>query len=160
MPSSSACQIDPLFNILGDRWTLGVIHELSIGPRRAVELFEAFTGLSTKTLTARLKMLKRHGLVARRSYPESPPRVEYTLTDKGRELLPVIRSIAEVALRWNAEGESAATFGKCRACDLILSEKAARAGYKEPSRPEAQGDGSRLSQDQIVARKRRDVTLL
>jgi DNA-binding HxlR family transcriptional regulator len=160
MPSSSSCQIDPLLNILGDHWTLGVIHELSIGPRRTVELFEAFTGLSTKTLTARLKLLKRHGLVARQSYPESPPRVEYSLTDKGRELLPVIRSIAEVARRWSAEGERATSCGKCRACDLIFSEMATGAGHKEPSRSEAQGDGSRLAQNQIIARKRRDVTLL
>lgn len=160
MPSSSSCRIDPLVEILGDHWTLGVIHELSAGPRRTVELFEAFTGLSTKTLTARLKMLKRHGLIARESYPESPPRVEYSLTDKGRELLPIIGAIAEVALRWEARGEGPPAACSCRACGLAFSEMAAGREDKEPSRLDARGEGRRSPEDQTAARKRRDVTLL
>src|SRR5215213_1750078 len=103
MRSSSSCRLSPILTAIGDHWTLGIIHELSAGPRRTLDLFGAFTGLSTKTLTARLKALRSSGLVERRSFPETPPRVEYSLTDKGREALPVLRALAEVAHKWSGE---------------------------------------------------------
>lgn len=141
MPSSSLCKLDSIISIIGDPCTLGIIHELSIGPRRTLDLMGAFKGLSTKTVTARLRSLARKGIIARRSFPESPPRVEYSLTEKGRVLLPVLSAITEVALIW--DGDSGDEGGKtCQACALGIAPR------QGPVRP------------QPGARKRTDVTLL
>ena len=141
MPSSSSCMLDSIISTLGDPCTLGIIHELSAGPRRSLDLMGAFKGLSTKTVTARLRSLARKGIVARRSFPESPPRVEYSLTEKGRELLPVLSAITEVALKWRGDFEDEG--GKaCQACAVETTAS------HEPARP------------QTRARKQTDVTLL
>jgi DNA-binding HxlR family transcriptional regulator len=117
MPSSSACHIDSVLDIIGEQWTLAILHVLSTGPKRTLELHGAFTGLSTKTLTDRLKKLTRNHIVSRETYPESPPRVEYSLTEKGRALLPILQAIHEVALKWNGEPRAAAgTPEAARAC--------------------------------------------
>ncbi|HSE97563.1 MAG TPA: helix-turn-helix domain-containing protein [Blastocatellia bacterium] len=116
MGSSSSCDIDPVLDIIGDQWMLAIIHQLSAGPRRALELHSEFSGMSSKTITARLKKLERNHIVKRRSYPESPPRVEYSLTEKGLELLPVMRAIATVALKWAPEAGSGTGALPCRAC--------------------------------------------
>ncbi|HWP44242.1 MAG TPA: helix-turn-helix domain-containing protein [Blastocatellia bacterium] len=141
MGSSSSCRIEPVLEVIGEQWMLAIIHELSVGPRRALELHAAFTGLSTKTLTARLKKLERNRIVARKSYPQSPPRVEYSLTEKGLDLLPVLRVIEGVALKWTPGAELAAGAAPCRACAAARVEAAA-------PRP------------QIRPRKRTDITLL
>ncbi|HEU4386410.1 MAG TPA: helix-turn-helix domain-containing protein [Blastocatellia bacterium] len=112
MPSGSACRVDTMLKVIGDRWTLGIIHELSIGPRRTLEILGAFTGLSTKTLADRLKKLDRGGIIRRTSYPESPPRVEYSLTAKGRDLLPVVEAIWEAAGAWATDVSAT----ECRVC--------------------------------------------
>ena len=57
-------------------------------------------GISSRTLAERLRQLEREGIVRRRSYPESPPRVEYELTDKGFDLLPVIEAMTEYGRTW------------------------------------------------------------
>jgi DNA-binding HxlR family transcriptional regulator len=163
MRSSSSCRLNPILETLGDHWTLGIIHELSAGPRRTLDLFGAFTGLSTKTLTARLKMLRKSGLVARKSYPETPPRVEYSLTDKGLEVLPVLRALAEVAYKWSGEVEESDTLPACQAC-----------GLAHPALPQMAGDyRSNPAEPRITPpedlsipaagprpRKRSDITLL
>jgi DNA-binding HxlR family transcriptional regulator len=143
MPSSSACQIDSVLDIIGEQWTLAILHALSTGPKRTFELYGAFTGLSTKTLTDRLKKLIRNQIVSRKTYPESPPRVEYSLTDKGRELMPVLEAISEVALKWDAgatAGPAEKAAPACQACS--------RARASAPPR------------GQPKPRKRTDVTLL
>ena len=148
MRSSSSCRLNPILETIGDHWTLGIIHELSAGPRRTLDLFGAFTGLSTKTLTARLKMLKKSGLVERKSFPETPPRVEYSLTEKGREVLPVLRALAEVAHKWTVEPDGSEGLPACQACGVERPEPPSQ---KESSAPVT--DGPR-------PRKRSDVTLL
>jgi len=71
-----------------------VIRDLLGGTRRFGELRRSLVGISPKTLTDRLRDLERHGIVERRMYAEIPPRVEYTLTDRGRTLEPIIASLA------------------------------------------------------------------
>jgi DNA-binding HxlR family transcriptional regulator len=66
------------------------VHDLSEGPRRFSELEHSCAGISPRTLSERLRALEDEGLVARQSYAESPPRVEYELTEKGAGLLPII----------------------------------------------------------------------
>ena len=82
MPKASACRIDRVLSVIEDKWTLGIIHELSAGPRRTLEILGAFKGLSPRTLGLRLKKLARSSILTRESFPESPPRVEWSLTEK------------------------------------------------------------------------------
>ena len=110
------CKIDGVLDFISEPWTLAVIHQLTIGPRRTVELYSSFAGLSTKTLGARLKKLERGGIVARRSFSETPPRVEYSLTEKGRALVRVLDAITEVAEEWDSDGEGRGVAAACRAC--------------------------------------------
>lgn len=118
MPSRSRCKIDSVLDIVSDAWTLAIVHELTVGPRRTVELYEAFEGMSTKTLTARLKKLQRRGLVNRLSYGESPPRVEYSLTEKGERLNLLLSAIAEIAKEWDESIDDSPDRQSCRACEI------------------------------------------
>jgi DNA-binding HxlR family transcriptional regulator len=65
-----------------------------------MQLEKACPGISPRTLSERLDMLERQGVLVRRSYPESPPRVEYELTEKGRALLPIIREMRKFGRSW------------------------------------------------------------
>ena len=87
-------------DIVGAKWTPLLIHELGSGTRRFRELERACEGMSTRTLADRLRALELAGVVARHSYPESPPRVEYQLTEKGRALLPIIREMRKFGTNW------------------------------------------------------------
>lgn len=79
--------------ILGDKWTPMLLFALADGNRRFCEIQEDAGGVNPRTLSARLDNLEAAGVVERAVYPEVPPRVEYSLTDKGRDLLPVIKSM-------------------------------------------------------------------
>lgn len=85
--------------LLGGAWTTNVIWQLSGGPRRFGELHRDIPGISPKMLTARLRELGDKGVVIREVAPASPPSVEYSLSELGRELLPVIDSIVRVGTR-------------------------------------------------------------
>jgi DNA-binding HxlR family transcriptional regulator len=86
--------------IIGAKWTSLLIYDLGGGKRRFRELEQLCEGISSRTLAERLRQLEREGIVRRRSYPESPPRVEYELTDKGFDLLPVIEAMTEYGRTW------------------------------------------------------------
>lgn len=118
MPSRSSCKIDPVLDVVSDQWTLAIVHELTVGPRRTLELQTAFEGMSTKTLAARLKKLQRRGLVERRVYGESPPRVEYSLTAKGERLNLLLAAINEIAAEWNESVEGSFDRPPCQACEI------------------------------------------
>src|SRR2546430_16967286 len=94
------CAVAASAEIIATKWTPLIVHDLSEGPRRFMQLEHACPGISPRTLSERLDLLERHAVLIRRSYPESPPRVEYELTDKGRALLPVIRGIRQVGPAW------------------------------------------------------------
>ncbi|NEQ28258.1 MAG: helix-turn-helix transcriptional regulator [Microcoleus sp. SIO2G3] len=87
------CPIQFTLDIIGSKWALLILRELFTGNRRTHEFLEALPGISTKTLTIRLRELEAYGLVTRHVFPEIPPRVEYSLTEKGRELQPVMGSL-------------------------------------------------------------------
>jgi DNA-binding HxlR family transcriptional regulator len=92
---STACGVAASAEIIGAKWTALLVHDLSEGPRRFSELEHSCAGISPRTLSERLRALEDDGLVDRRSYAESPPRVEYELTEKGEALLPIIREMRE-----------------------------------------------------------------
>src|ERR671928_119496 len=85
-----SCAVALTADLVGTKWTPLIVHDLSEGPRRFMQLEHACPGISPRTLAERLRVLEAEGVVLRRSYPESPPRVEYELTEKGRALLPII----------------------------------------------------------------------
>ncbi len=94
------CAVAATAEIIATKWTPLIVHDLSEGARRFMQLEHACPGISPRTLSERLDMLERQGIVIRRSYPESPPRVEYELTEKGRALLPIIKEMRRFGRSW------------------------------------------------------------
>ena len=93
-----ACPLTECMALLGGAWTPNVIWYLSDGQRRFSELRRDIPSVSAKVLSARLRQLEDKGVIARRVMPTSPPSVEYSLTDLGRELIPAINAIVGVGL--------------------------------------------------------------
>jgi DNA-binding HxlR family transcriptional regulator len=86
--------------IVGDRWILLIARELAFGALRLSELQRAFPGMSTGALEQRLNRMTSEGLVIRHRYAEVPPRVEFELTDSGRDMLAILAPMVQWALRW------------------------------------------------------------
>jgi DNA-binding HxlR family transcriptional regulator len=163
MPADASCRIDAVLKIIGDRWTLGIIHALSAGPRRTLDLFSSFDGLSTKTMTERLKRLQRNGLVVRTSYPESPPRVEYSLTKKGSEILPLVDQLAQIyGILYDGPNETCES--DCRFCEALTATAFSASNDKRRPAEEQRGGAEQVLNGNAPwgnrRRKRADVTLL
>jgi DNA-binding HxlR family transcriptional regulator len=86
------CGVAAAVAILGDAWTLLIVRDLAGGPRRFGEL-QRSTGISARVLTDRLRAMNAAGLVIRRMYVEIPPRVEYELTEKGRDAIAIVDAL-------------------------------------------------------------------
>jgi DNA-binding HxlR family transcriptional regulator len=97
---STSCAVAACAEIIGAKWTAILVHDLSEGPRRFSQLEHSCAGISPRTLSERLRALEDEGIVDRRSYAESPPRVEYELTEKGVALLPIIDAMREFGRDW------------------------------------------------------------
>jgi DNA-binding HxlR family transcriptional regulator len=94
------CPIQFVLDLIGNKWSILILRELFTGDRRTHEFLEALPGISTKTLTCRLRELEAYGLVHRTVYAEIPPHVEYALTDKGRSIQPVMTALHQVGSLW------------------------------------------------------------
>jgi len=106
---ATTCAVAACAEIIGAKWTALLVHDLSEGPRRFSELERSCHGISPRTLAERLRALENDGIVVRRSYAESPPRVEYELTEKGVALLPIIDAMREFGHAWlHCDHETAA----------------------------------------------------
>lgn len=81
--------------IIGAKWTSLLIKELASGPKRFYEFEEAIPKLNPRTLSQRLDDLESYGIITKERFNEVPPRIEYCLTSKGQDLIPVLRSMAE-----------------------------------------------------------------
>jgi DNA-binding HxlR family transcriptional regulator len=97
---SGTCAVAATAELIASKWTPLIVHDLSEGPRRFMQLEHACPGISPRTLSERLQMLEQEGIVTRHSYPESPPRVEYELTEKGAALLPIIEAMRQFGRSW------------------------------------------------------------
>jgi len=86
--------------VIGSKWTLLVIRDLASGTKRFNELEKSLQGISAKTLSERLRSLETEGILVRQAFAEIPPRVEYSLTEKGEALLTLIDSMREYGQRW------------------------------------------------------------
>jgi len=98
--ATDCCGVAATAEIIGAKWTALIVHDLSEGARRFCELEHACPGISPRTLSERLRTLEREGFLERRSFPESPPRVEYTLTEKGSGLLAIIHEMSKFGHCW------------------------------------------------------------
>ena len=85
--------------VIGERWTILILQDLLRGYHRFAEMRKSIEGIASNVLSARLKLLERHGIVERRFYSEHPPRAEYHLTRKGHEL----GVVAGVLAAWGAK---------------------------------------------------------
>jgi DNA-binding HxlR family transcriptional regulator len=108
--------ISDILGRVGDKWTVLVVGYLTGGPMRFSELSRAIGGISQKMLTSTLRGLERDGFVTRQVFPTIPPRVDYELTDLGRELRVPVNALGEWA-RENISrvNEARARFDKARA---------------------------------------------
>ena len=91
--------------LLGDMWTLMIVYNLVPGFRRFGELHEALGNISPKTLSQRLKLLETAGFVERHAFAEIPPRVEYSLTEKGQALVGILAAIQEFSEKYLPDDE-------------------------------------------------------
>jgi DNA-binding HxlR family transcriptional regulator len=98
--AESPCPVGCCAEIISGKWTLLLIRDLAGGPCRFCELERSLNGISPRTLSLRLRALEEAGILARRTYPEVPPRVEYELTDKGLALVPLIEDMRAYGRRW------------------------------------------------------------
>ncbi len=98
-PPPPGCPMAACMAILGGAWTPSLIWKLSGEPRRFGELQRDIPGISPKMLARRLRELELKGVVIRQVVPSSPPSVEYSLSELGRELVPVINTIVRVGTR-------------------------------------------------------------
>jgi DNA-binding HxlR family transcriptional regulator len=104
------CATQPVgraLRLLGDVWTLMIVYTLLSGTKRFGELLEVMANVSPKTLSQRLKMLEELGFVQRQYFAEIPPRVEYSLTEKGQALVDIMEAIKQFGLRYLSDVEPA-----------------------------------------------------
>ena len=87
-------------DLVGDKWTLLIVRDLVAGPRRFVELQRVLPGISTEQLRSRLNRMVADGMLTRKRYREVPPRVDYELTARARDLAPILGQLARWGYRW------------------------------------------------------------
>lgn len=85
-----ACPVETTLMLIGDKWKVLILRDLMPGTKRFGELKKSVGNVSQKVLTAQLRDMEENGLVNRQVYAEIPPRVEYSLTDLGRSLKPIL----------------------------------------------------------------------
>ena len=107
--TARACSIARALDVVGDRWSLLVVRELTLGVHRFNEI-AAFTGAPRDVLTARLRKLEDLGVVERREYSAHPPRYDYLLTPSGRGLAPVLSLLRQWGDDHAAEGPGPVAF--------------------------------------------------
>ncbi|MBI3360003.1 MAG: helix-turn-helix transcriptional regulator [Chloroflexi bacterium] len=93
------CPVADTAALIGSKWVLLILRDLAEGTKRFGEL-EKSLEISPRTLSARLDELEQAGVVARQCYAEVPPRVEYSLTEKGRALIPIVEAMRAYGKEW------------------------------------------------------------
>lgn len=87
------CPVEMTLQLIGDKWKVLIIRDLMTGTKRFSELMRSVTGITQKVLTSHLRAMEAAGLLTRKVYPEVPPKVEYTLTETGYSLSPILDSM-------------------------------------------------------------------
>src|SRR6185312_10081682 len=86
--------IECAMEIIGSKWTALILRDLAGGPKRFSVLEKSVGKINPRTLSQRLDDLERQGIITKESFAEVPPRIEYTLTEKGEDLLPILKQMA------------------------------------------------------------------
>jgi DNA-binding HxlR family transcriptional regulator len=98
-PELRSCPIEATFKIIGKKWTILIVREMLRGTKQFNRFLENIEGITPKVLTERLRELQRLGIVNRRIVSEYPVRVEYEMTDLGKEFEPVLLAAASFSMR-------------------------------------------------------------
>ena len=102
--SDPLCPVARALDVIGEKWTLLILRDLTRNPsRRFQDLLDSLKGCAPNTLSARLSSLEEQGLIERRQYEQHPPRMEYVLTAKGREVRPVLKALKAWGEKLQAE---------------------------------------------------------
>src|SRR5438105_2188518 len=97
---NTMCPVARTARIISGKWTLLIIRDLTSGVKRFHQLERSLQGISPKTLSERLRSLEEEGIIFRQTFAEVPPRVEYSLTEKGNDLVDVIESMRSYGQQW------------------------------------------------------------
>lgn len=100
-----ACPVEVTLQIINSKWTILILRDLTTGTKRFGELKKSVGNISQKVLTQNLREMENNGLVTREIYPEVPPRVEYSLTETGHSLKPVINSMRDWGTNYKSQQE-------------------------------------------------------
>ena len=100
-----ACPVETTLTLIGDKWKVLILRDLLPGTQRFGELKKSVGNITQKVLTAQLRDMEESGLLTRTVYPEVPPRVEYTLTDLGRSLKPILDAMQDWGEGYKAMNE-------------------------------------------------------
>lgn len=90
-----ACPVEITMGLIGDKWKVLIIRDLLTGTKRFGELKKSLSGITQKVLTNNLRQMETSGLILRKVYAEVPPKVEYSLSDTGLSLKPILDSMVE-----------------------------------------------------------------
>lgn len=90
-----ACPVETTLTLIGDKWKVLILRDLLLGIKRFGELKRSIGGVSQKVLTAQLRDMEQGGIICRTVYAEVPPKVEYSLTDLGKSLKPILDAMRE-----------------------------------------------------------------
>jgi DNA-binding HxlR family transcriptional regulator len=115
------CPVAGALQMIGDKWTMLVVRDLAAGPKRTTELLDALYPISSRTLVGRLRDMEDDNLVVREDFGGNPPHVEYSLTSRGRFLLPLLDALRKLgeALECNECEDRRRRLGTyCEACPL------------------------------------------
>lgn len=144
------CPITAALQMLGDKWTMLVVRELVTGPKRTMELLSDLYPISSRTLLGRVRDMEKDGLISRSTYGGNARHIQYTLTDRGRLLLPLLDSLRRLGqvLECNECEDRLRRMGAyCEPCprnEYHVSLEAPQAEEKRPSVP------SRREQDDSI----------
>ena len=100
-----ACPVETTLMLIGDKWKVLILRDLMPGTKRFGELKKSIGNVSQKVLTAQLRDLEEKGLVSRKVYAEVPPRVEYSLTELGKSLSPIMDAMREWGDHYQAQNK-------------------------------------------------------
>lgn len=95
-----SCPIDNTFKIMGKKFTVHIIRDIQLrGQAHFNEFLESVEGINSNTLATRLREMEKNGLIKRKVFPEIPVRIEYRLTDKGKDLIPLLEQMAAFSMK-------------------------------------------------------------
>ena len=97
-----ACPVETTLTMISDKWKILIMRDHLPGTKRFGELKKSIDGISQKVLTTKLRDMEKSGLLSRTVYPEVPPRVEYTLTELGQSLRPIIKSMQDWGINYQS----------------------------------------------------------